>query len=305
MFRRAIVLATALGSVLFIAACGSGAEENDESSGTTPPPAGARTRSAGSPTVDPEATDTPGATPDVSVTAVPGTPAAAGAPVQPAGSSGGSEPPAPPPPAPRPAGRTYTLSDAQAMVQAALMPADIGPGWTVMSDVTTDNATAAANDPRGGASFERCRRLTGRLLTLQPPQDQIVPRYVGGESVSFFTTISVFATADGATDCAIEAAQRFSEPGELARQFASIFLDVNAVVVTPLSVPQVADGSIAFTLEGQINASGTVVDLTILIVAFRKGNVSAVVGSAAASTPSLAELAPLVDLVIARIAAAQ
>ncbi len=75
--------------------------------------------------------------------------------------------------------------------------------------------------------------------------------------------------------------------------------------MTPVSYPIVADGSFAATLSGQILVGGAPVDLTVLIVAFRKGNVAAVVGSAAASAPSTDELAPLVDLVIGRIAAAQ
>jgi hypothetical protein len=140
---------------------------------------------------------------------------------------------------------------------------------------------------------------------LQPPSDQLVARYLGGQSVSFFTNLNVYASEAGAIDCSVEAAARFSEPGELAKQFASIFVDVGAVVVTPVNVPQVADGSVAFTLSGKINAAGTVVDLTILIVAFRQGNVAAVVGSAASANPSQTELAPLVNLVVSRIAAAQ
>jgi hypothetical protein len=174
-----------------------------------------------------------------------------------------------------------------------------------MSDQTTDNASAAAADPRGGASFERCGRLTGRVVTLQPPSDQLVSRYLAGQSVSFFTNLNVYASDAGAIDCSVEAAARFSEPGQLAQQFSSIFVDVGAVVVTSVSYPQVADGSVAFTLSGKINAAGTVVDLTILIVAFRKGNVAAVVGSAASANPSLVELSPLVDLVASRIASAQ
>jgi hypothetical protein len=75
--------------------------------------------------------------------------------------------------------------------------------------------------------------------------------------------------------------------------------------VTPVDYPQVGEGSVAFTLSGKINAAGNIVDLTILLVAFRKGNVSAVVGSAAAFQPSTAELAPHVNTVIARITAAQ
>jgi hypothetical protein len=200
----------------------------------------------------------------------------------------------------------YTASDAQSLVQSSVLTAaDAGAGWTVMNDTTTDNAAAAAADPRAGASFERCGRLLGRLLTLQPPQDQLVSRYLAGQSVSFFTNLTVYATEAGATDCSLEAAARFSEPGELAKQFAAIFVDTNAVTVTPVAYPQVAGGSLAFTLAGQINAAGTVVDLTILIVAFRQGNVTAVVGSAAAAAPSTAELGPMVDRVIQRITAAQ
>jgi hypothetical protein len=198
------------------------------------------------------------------------------------------------------------MAEAQSLAQSAvLLPGDIGVGWNIASDVTTDNASAAAADRRAGASFERCGRLTGRLLRLQPAPDQLVPRYVDGESVSFFTLLNVFATAAGATDCAIESAQRFSEPGELARQFATTFVDVNAVTVTPIDYPQVGDGSVAFTVSGQINAAGSIVELTILLVAFREGNVSAVVGSAAAFPPSPEELAPHVNTVIARITAAQ
>jgi hypothetical protein len=192
--------------------------------------------------------------------------------------------------------------DAQALTKAASAGlGDVPALWSVMTDTTSDNATAAASDPRGGGSFARCGRLLGRLVTLQPPADQLVSRYLGGQSVSFFTNLTVYATEAGATDCAIEAAARFSEPGELARQFATIFIDPAAVVVTPVQYP----GSFAATLSGKINAAGTVVDLTILIVAFRKGNVTAVVGSAAASAPSTAELTPLVNRVMKSIAAAQ
>jgi hypothetical protein len=281
-----------------LAGCGSG--DGDDDSGSTPAGSATagRTASAAVTLADPEATGTPATTAEAAGTAAPGIASGEAT----AGPSGGN--PAPPP-RPVPTGRTYTMAEAQAILQSVLTPADIGSGWGVMSDVTSDNATAAAADPRGAASFERCGRLIGRLSTLQAAQDQLVSRYLAGQSVSFFTNLTVYATVEGATVCSIEAAQRFSEPGELARVFSSIFVDVNAVVVTPVDFPQVADGSIAFTLKGQINAAGTIVDLTILLVAFRQGNTSAVVGSAAAAAPSAAELGPLVDRVIGRIAAAQ
>jgi hypothetical protein len=277
--------------------CGSGGDDPEPTKpAATATRQAARTSTsvAGSPA--PDGTAEPGSATEESGA---GTPAA-----------GATAPPAAPaatqPAPPAPGGRTYTLADAQGIVQSAvLQPGDAGAGWTVMSDQTTDNASAAAADPRGGASFERCGRLTGRVLTLQPPSDQLVSRYLAGQSVSFFTNLNVYATAAGATDCGNEAAARFTEPGELAKQFSAVFVDVTAVVVTSVNYPQVGDGSVAFTLSGKINAAGTVVDLTILIVGFRKGNVAAVVGSAASANPSQSELAPLVSLVESRIAAAQ
>ena len=46
------------------------------------------------------------------------------------------------------------------------------------------------------------------------------------------------------------------------------------------------------------------VDLTILVVAFRDGNVTGAVGSAAQAAPMTAELKPYVDLVLQRVNAA-
>jgi hypothetical protein len=186
-----------------------------------------------------------------------------------------------------------------------LVPTDAGPGWAVSTDVVSDNATAAAADPSRGASFERCGRLTGRTVALQPPMDQLAPRYLDGQSVAFFTSMTVYATDAGAIDCGNEAASRFGSCADLARAFGTLFIDPNQVTCAPADFTQVGDGSIAGTLTGKILAGGLEVDLTVLAVAFRKGNVGAIVGSAAASAPSSAELAPLVDRVIGRIAAAQ
>ncbi len=123
--------------------------------------------------------------------------------------------------------------------------------------------------------------------------------------MAFFTQLTVYATNEGAADCAIEAAVRFSEPGELAKAFGTIFVKTVPVTVTPVTYSQIADGAIAWTLAGKTNANGLEVDLKILVVAFRKGNVTAVVGSAAAFNPSVAELTPLVNTVLARITSAQ
>ena len=210
---------------------------------------------------------------------------------------------APPPPPPAPVGRVYTLSDAQAIVNAALIsPADVGGGWTIASDTVSDNAAAAAADPRGGASFARCGRLLGRTTLLQPPQDAIARLYLEGETVSFFTLTTVYATDAGAIDCGTEAALRLTEPGELARAFGNVFVNPDAVVVSQVAYPQIGDGSFAATASGKTIAGGFEVDLTVLVVGFRKGNVGAVVGSASAAAPSTTELAPHVDRVLARIA---
>ena len=91
----------------------------------------------------------------------------------------------------------------------------------------------------------------------------------------------------------------------MAKAFGTVFIDPATVVVTPVTYPTIADGSFAATLTGKIEAAGTIVDLTILIVAFRRGNVTAVVGSAAAFDPPTDELRPLVDLVLGRIKDAQ
>ena len=81
----------------------------------------------------------------------------------------------------------------------------------------------------------------------------------------------------------------------------------DAVKVATVDYPQVGDGSFATALTGEINASGTVVGLQIVIVAFLRGNTTAVVGVAYAplTTPSTKELQPFVDLVVQRISAAQ
>lgn len=184
-----------------------------------------------------------------------------------------------------------------------LKPADLPAGWTTASDDTQDNDKAAAADPTAAASNGRCGRLLGRTTTLQP--ENIVGTFISGGIVSYFSQVTVYATEGGAADCATEAAQRFAQPGALARAFGSLFVEPDAVVVKPVEYPTVADGSFAATLAGKVNANGTIIDLTLLIVAFRKGNVSAVVGSAANEAPPAEQLKPYVDLVLGRIGASQ
>ena len=199
---------------------------------------------------------------------------------------------------------TFTIEQAQTLLaDAALTPKDLPVGWKTMGDTTQDNVAAATADPAHAASIQRCGRLLGRTVANQP--EDVVTAYIGGETVAFFSALTVYATVPGAQDCAGEAAQRYTQPGELARAFGNLFIDPNAVTVAAVDFPQIADGSFAADLTGQINAAGTQVALTILVVGFRKGNVTGAVGSAGSGAPSTDELKPYVDLVVQRVGEAQ
>jgi hypothetical protein len=200
----------------------------------------------------------------------------------------------------------FDLARAKALIdRASLMPADLGADWVITADQSSDNAAAAASDPAGAASFERCGRLLGRLVTSGPKDT--VSAYLTGLLVAAFSQLTVYKTASGAADCAAEGAARFQQPGELARAFGTVFVNPDAVNVQPLDYPQTGDGSFAAALTGDINAAGTTVQLQIVLLAFLKGNTSAVVGVAMSplTNPSTAELKPYVDLVLQRIAADQ
>jgi hypothetical protein len=286
-FRRTILALALAAATLVGAACGGGDDDDGDATSTSTRSAAtssARTPSGSATTAGSE--DTP----------VAGETAQPGATTAPAPDGGAADPP---PPAPG-GGRTFTAAEAAGFIDAVLLkPGDLSGQWSVMSDTTTDNAAAAAADPESAASNERCGRLLGRTATNSPAD--LVERYISGETVSFFSQVTLYATQEGAADCAAEAAVRLSEPGALARAFGGIFINPDAVEVTPVQYPQLADGSFATTLRGQINAQGTIVDLTILIVAFREDNATAVVGSAAASAPAVDELTPLVNLVHSRL----
>jgi hypothetical protein len=190
------------------------------------------------------------------------------------------------------------------MASASLKPTDLPGAWTVLSDVTQDNAAAAAAMPDQAGSFERCGRLLGRTVAYTP-QDPL-NAFLNGQTLSFFSTLAAYSTQNGAIDCAAENAQRFQQPGELARAFGSVFVDPSAVAVAPYSYPTVGMGSFAATLTGKVSVQGTLIDLTILVVGFLEGNVTAAVGSArSGSVPPAGELTPLVNLTLDRIRASQ
>lgn len=201
--------------------------------------------------------------------------------------------------------RTYSETQAKALLDdASLTAKDVGADWTITSDKLIDNTVAAEADPAGAASFKRCGRMAGRLVTTGPAD--IVSAYLGGSVVSVFSQLTVYATAAGAADCSVEEARRFSQPGTLARRFGSAFVDPDLAVVKVLEdseYPQVGDGSFAASVTGETNATGTRVGLQIVIVGFLKGNTSAIVGVAHAPRTDLStkELQRYVDLVLQRI----
>jgi hypothetical protein len=202
-------------------------------------------------------------------------------------------------------GGAVTEAEATALLDSVLLkPADLTGSWVIDSDEVTDNA-AAASAPGGDAELnERCGRLTGRTITMMP--EDPVMAFIGGETLSFFSTATVYATAAGAQECGAATAAQMLEPGGFARSFGSVFLDPDAVQVAPVDYPTVGDASFAATLTGEAEAGGTNLNLTILVVGFSKGNVTGAVGSArSGETPPVDELSPLVDLVIERIDSAE
>ena len=293
MFAASMLAAGAL----LASACGGSSKKTATAtpgaSSTAPAKTAAATTAAKTPTLGPASTSAAASTPASSSVSTPAPAAADTATTA-------------PPPAPPPAGATFNVTQAKALLDAAsLKAANVGADWTIMTDTPSDNAAAAATDPTGGASFERCGRLAGRLITNSPKD--VVSAYLGGSIVSAFSLLTVYATAAGAADCSAEAAVRFQAPGALAKAFGTVFVDPSKVVVKIVDYPPVGDGSFAAALTGDINAAGTVVQLQIVIVGFLKGNTSAVVGVAYAplTTPSTTELKPFVDLVLQRVGANQ
>jgi hypothetical protein len=203
-------------------------------------------------------------------------------------------------------GEPWTEQDAALLLDAALLePADLPiVPWVLQTDLVSTNADAAQANPEDVTLNERCGRLLART-TVNQAEDTLAA-FIAGETISFFSTATVYATEEGATDCSAESATRLAQPGELARAFGDLFIDPDAVQVALADFPPVIDGQFSATLTGQIDAAGTIVDLTLLIVAFRSENVTATVGSArSGSTPPADELQEFVELVLARIQANQ
>jgi hypothetical protein len=277
-----LVFGVALAFALIASACGGGDDDDDNGgSGDANTPAASETSDG----TEPAGESTPGGG------------------STPSGGGGGIDIVSTPPPE---SDRVWTQEEAQSLLDTLpIVPADLESVWNIGTDTVSDNAAAAAAGDQGAASFERCGRLLGRTVVNMAPQDETVTRYIGGETVSYFSTFTVYATDAGAADCATENAARLSNCAELAKAFGSIFIDPNAVSCVPFDFPQLGNGSFGIGLTGQISAAGQIVNLTIRIVAWRYGNVTAVVGNAAAFDPSIDELAPLVETVLARLEAAR
>ena len=191
--------------------------------------------------------------------------------------------------------RTYTAHDAAAQISAAsLTLADLPGGWTILTD------TAGIPD----ANATACGWLGSRTVTNLTPDP--LQAYINVDTLAFFSNVTSYATEAGATDCAQRAAAGFRTSGDIARSFGTLFIDPNAVVVTQVSYPQVGDSSIAGTLTGKIKVQANIIDLTVLVVVYRKGNVTGAVGSArSGQTPPFDELTPFINKVIGRLAATQ
>ena len=290
-----LCVAALAASLALAAACGGGSSKDKTPTSAPPSPTrSAATTPAGTPTAaTPARTQTPA--PTAATASAPPPTAAANATSAPAATT-----------APASNGRVFDETQARALLdESSVKPSDVAPDWKISVDTATDNAAAAATDPTGAASFDRCGRLAGRLVITSP--GDVTNAYITGQIVSLFSQLTVYKTAAGAADCAAEGATRFAAPGALARAFGTIFKNPDAVTVQLIDYPQVADGSFAAALTGDIDAGGLTVQLQIVIVAFRSGNTSAVVGVAYSplTTPSTAELKPYVDQVAQKIAANQ
>ena len=292
---------------LSLVACGGTSHGDDD---PTPPRSATGTATTAAPTARTTgvATSSPAAgvvthaagdsTPEAQVPAPQDAPGNAGAPSGPVDTS--IVPPTPalpqaPPLGAAPSSRTYTTQEASTQVNAAsLTLADLPARWTVLTD------TAGAPD----ANAASCGWLRSRTVSNLAPDP--VQSFINVETLSFLTNATAYATEAGAIDCSQRAAAGFRTSGDIARAFGSLFIDPDAVVVAQVSYPQVGDSSIAGTLTGKIKVEGNIIDLTVLIVVYRKGNVTGVVGSArSGATPPFAELTPLINTVIARLSTTQ
>ena len=126
----------------------------------------------------------------------------------------------------------------------------------------------------------------------------------GGQPVAFFSNVTAYTSAEGATFCFEEALRRSAEGrgGSIGRQFGDLFIDPDDVQVAAVQFPAIGEQSIAFTVGGDTLAQGNRIGVVVLAVLFRQGPATAVVGAIkVVLTPAQREVEPLARLVAQRI----
>lgn len=203
---------------------------------------------------------------------------------------------------PLPVGDTYTIAEAEDAMRASIGSGDLAGAWSTTSDVTYDNAAAAAGNAETAALIARCGRLLGRIVELRPVD--VIGAFTTYAPVSVLTQLTAYETADGAVDCTADLRRRYLDSGQLAGALG-VFTNPAAVEVRAVDFPTVGDESFAATLTGQVKSGVYVVNVTVYIVLFRIGNLRgtlAVTRSALAPGDGAVIVAPLLNLFLGRIA---
>ena len=184
------------------------------------------------------------------------------------------------------------------------MPKDVGADWTATTDKSTDNADAAATDPKGAPSFERAAASSAASSPTARRYRLGLPRRHDRRRV---------LAAHGVQDRGGRGRLRHRRRGEFAaarRAGARVRQRVrqpDAVASCPSSIRRrrrlVRGGADRRHRRRRSRSC----KLQIVIVAFRKGNVNGRRRRrhVAAHEPATRSLTPYVDLVLQRIAANQ
>ncbi len=202
---------------------------------------------------------------------------------------------------PLPVGDDYTMAEAEDATRASIGPGDLAGAWSTTSDVTYDNAAAAAGNAETAALIARCGRLLGRIVELRPAD--LIGAFTTYAPVSVLTQLTAYETAAGAADCTADLRSRYLDSGQLASALG-VFTNPAAVVVNAVDFPTVGDESFAATLTGQVKSGIYIVNVTVYIVLFRTANLRgtlAVTRSALAPGNAAAVVAPLINVFLGRI----
>lgn len=189
------------------------------------------------------------------------------------------------------------------LTRVAILMDDIGSGFTVLNDEYVDNAQASAQQPDPATTqtfLDGWGRVLGRTVVYIV--EDTVGAALAGESVSFFSNVNAFQDAEGAAQYYAVATSLIGQGAGVATEFQDLFVDPASVQAAPYEFPSVGDESSAFTLTGDTEAEGQLYSATILLVALRKGPVTAFVGSIRIVVPpDVPEVERLAELLIDRI----